>query len=95
MEVKVTPPPPPPPPPSTYDLIGLTEDEVTFLHDVCGRFSCSFPPGEAWHFHRVLFEKLDKILDKGGIDDVKRFLIIESGRENRELVLACKRMRGR
>ena len=62
MEVNVTPPPPPPPPPSTYNLIGLTEDEALFLRDLCGQFSCNPPRGEDAHFHTRLFTQLDAAL---------------------------------
>ncbi len=32
-------PPPPPVPPSTYDILGLTEEEMHFLRDLIGKVS--------------------------------------------------------
>lgn len=62
MEVKVSPPPPPPPPPTVYDITGLTEDEVVFLRDLCGRFSCTPPRGTPAHFHTNLFGRLHVLI---------------------------------
>lgn len=41
MEVKKNTPPPQPVPPPTYDITGLTEDQVTALRDILGQFAFS------------------------------------------------------
>jgi hypothetical protein len=90
MEVKVTPPPPPPPPPSTYDITGLSEDEVIFLRDLCGRFSCSYPSGETAHFHSTLFFKLDRALN-GDRRRKYTFTDVGSGTHTRlDPILQCR-----